>query len=57
MTFKQARFPGLNEREYRIAQGMDAAAAFICAGSASGCILLPSPPHARGFHTSRKPLA
>ena len=32
MPFKQARFPGLDEREYRIAQGMDAAAALVVDG-------------------------
>jgi carbamoyltransferase len=32
MAFKQARFPGLDEREYRIAQGMDAAAALVIDG-------------------------
>jgi len=32
MRFKQARFPGLDEREYRIAQGMDAAAALVIDG-------------------------
>jgi carbamoyltransferase len=32
MPFKQARFPGLDEREYRIAQGMDAAAALVIDG-------------------------
>jgi carbamoyltransferase len=32
MPFKRARFPGLDEREYRIAQGMDAAAALVIDG-------------------------
>jgi carbamoyltransferase len=32
MPFKQARWPGLDEREYRIAQGMDAAAALTIDG-------------------------
>ena len=32
MRFKQAAFPGLEEREYRIAQGMDAAAALFIDG-------------------------
>jgi len=32
VPFKQARWPGLEEREYRIAQGMDAAAALIVDG-------------------------
>ena len=32
MSFKQAAFPGLDEREYRIAQGMDAAAALLIDG-------------------------
>ncbi|MFP5206977.1 MAG: carbamoyltransferase [Acidobacteriota bacterium] len=32
MSFKRARFPGLDEREYRIAQGMDAAAALVVDG-------------------------
>jgi carbamoyltransferase len=32
MAFKQRRFPGLDEREYRIAQGMDAAAALVVDG-------------------------
>ena len=31
-TFKRANFPGLEEREYRIAQGMDSAAALIIDG-------------------------
>jgi carbamoyltransferase len=33
MPFKQAVWPGLDEREYRIAQGMDAAAALVIDGS------------------------
>ena len=32
IPFKQANFPGLDEREYRIAQGMDAAAALVIDG-------------------------
>jgi carbamoyltransferase len=32
MTFKKATWPGLEEREYRIAQGMDAAAALVIDG-------------------------
>jgi carbamoyltransferase len=32
MSFKRAAFPGLDEREYRIAQGMDAAAALLIDG-------------------------
>ncbi|MFP5250081.1 MAG: carbamoyltransferase N-terminal domain-containing protein, partial [Acidobacteriota bacterium] len=32
MQFKQAHFPGLDAREYRIAQGMDAAAALVIDG-------------------------
>jgi carbamoyltransferase len=32
MPFKKTRFPGLDEREYRIAQGMDAAAALVIDG-------------------------
>ena len=32
MPFKQAHWPGLDEREYRIAQGMDAAAALVIDG-------------------------
>lgn len=32
VTFKQAKWPGLEEREYRIAQGMDAAAALLIDG-------------------------
>jgi carbamoyltransferase len=32
MPFKQAKWPGLEEREYRIAQGMDAAAALVVDG-------------------------
>ena len=32
MAFKQATWPGLDEREYRIAQGMDAAAALVVDG-------------------------
>src|ERR1035438_5641734 len=32
MPFKKAVFPGLEEREYRIAQGMDAAAALVIDG-------------------------
>jgi carbamoyltransferase len=32
MPFKQATWPGLDEREYRIAQGMDAAAALVVDG-------------------------
>ena len=32
MSFKQAHWPGLDEREYRIAQGMDAAAALVING-------------------------
>jgi len=32
VPFKQARWPGLDEREYRIAQGMDAAAALVIDG-------------------------
>ena len=32
MPFKQATWPGLEEREYRIAQGMDAAAALVVDG-------------------------
>ena len=32
MPFKRARFPGLEEREYRIAQGMDSAAALVIDG-------------------------
>ena len=32
MPFKRAAFPGLDEREYRIAQGMDAAAALLVDG-------------------------
>jgi carbamoyltransferase len=32
MSFKQAAFPGLDEREIRIAQGMDAAAALLIDG-------------------------
>jgi carbamoyltransferase len=32
MSFKQAAFPGLDERELRIAQGMDAAAALLIDG-------------------------
>ena len=32
MAFKQAAFPGLDERDYRIAQGMDAAAALLIDG-------------------------
>jgi carbamoyltransferase len=33
MPFKRANFPGLEEREYRIAQGMDSAAALIIDGN------------------------
>ena len=32
LPFKRAAFPGLDEREYRIAQGMDAAAALVVDG-------------------------
>ena len=32
MPFKRAHWPGLDEREYRIAQGMDAAAALVIDG-------------------------
>ena len=32
VPFKQANWPGLEEREYRIAQGMDAAAALVIDG-------------------------
>lgn len=32
IPFKKAKFPGLDEREYRIAQGMDAAAALVVDG-------------------------
>ena len=32
VPFKQAKWPGLDEREYRIAQGMDAAAALVVDG-------------------------
>ena len=32
MAFKKAKWPGLEEREYRIAQGMDAAAALVIDG-------------------------
>ena len=32
MSFKRAHWPGLDEREYRIAQGMDAAAALLVDG-------------------------
>ena len=32
VPFKQARFPGLEDREYRITQGMDAAAALVIDG-------------------------
>ena len=32
IPFKQARWPGLDEREYRISQGMDAAAALVIDG-------------------------
>jgi carbamoyltransferase len=32
VPFKRARWPGLDEREYRIAQGMDAAAALVIDG-------------------------
>jgi carbamoyltransferase len=32
MPFKQAKWPGLQEREYRIAQGMDAAAELVVGG-------------------------
>ena len=32
VSFKKARWPGLDEREYRIAQGMDAAAALVVDG-------------------------
>ena len=32
MAYKKARWPGLEEREYRIAQGMDAAAALVIDG-------------------------
>ena len=32
MPFKKATWPGLEEREYRIAQGMDAAAALVIDG-------------------------
>jgi carbamoyltransferase len=32
VPFKQAQWPGLDEREYRIAQGMDAAAALVVDG-------------------------
>jgi carbamoyltransferase len=32
MPFKRAQWPGLDEREYRIAQGMDAAAALVVDG-------------------------
>jgi len=32
IPFKQANFPGLDEREYRIAQGMDSAAALVIDG-------------------------
>jgi carbamoyltransferase len=32
VSFKQAHWPGLDEREYRIAQGMDAAAALVIDG-------------------------
>ena len=32
VPFKQAKWPGLEEREYRIAQGMDAAAALVVDG-------------------------
>ena len=31
VSFKMAKWPGLDEREYRIAQGMDAAAALVVA--------------------------
>jgi carbamoyltransferase len=33
LSFKQAHWPGLDSREYRIAQGYDAAAALICGGA------------------------
>jgi carbamoyltransferase len=33
VPFKQAHWPGLNEREYRITQGMDAAAALVIDGT------------------------
>lgn len=33
LPFKQAHWPGLDSREYRIAQGYDAAAALICRGT------------------------
>src|ERR1700676_5028496 len=32
VAFKRARWPGLNDREYRISQGHDAAAALFCSG-------------------------
>ena len=32
VSFKRAKWPGLDEREYRIAQGMDAAAALVVDG-------------------------
>ena len=32
VSFKKAKWPGLDEREYRIAQGMDAAAALVVDG-------------------------
>ena len=32
VPFKRAMWPGLEEREYRIAQGMDAAAALVVDG-------------------------
>ncbi len=32
VPFKRAKWPGLDEREYRIAQGMDAAAALVVDG-------------------------
>ena len=32
VPFKRANWPGLDEREYRIAQGMDAAAALVVDG-------------------------
>jgi carbamoyltransferase len=32
VSFKKARWPGLEEREYRLAQGMDAAAALVIDG-------------------------
>jgi len=32
MRFKRAAFPGRDEREYRIAQGMDSAAALLVDG-------------------------